>query len=184
MTADAIRRSAARTATFVAVPVAIAVLLLSALAFNGFGSNVPATGPVTMTARELPPHVAALCQAVVADLPESTAGHARRPVTAGAEQNAAYGDPPITVECGTTLPNVGLTDEVFNIAPPGSEGGVCWYPAAGDNATVWTTVDRTVPVTITVPGPPDAAAQPIAPLSAAVGGNIPVRDAFPSGCTG
>lgn len=192
MTSDPIRRSAARTATFVAVPVAVAVLLGSALAFGGLGSEpaepdatgTAATGPVTMSARDLPPDVAALCQAVIADLPDTAAGHARRPVTAGAEQNAAYGDPPITLECGTTLPTVGLTDEVLNIASPGETAGVCWYPVNGENATVWTTVDRTVPVTITVPGPREAAAQAIAPFSAAVGDNLPLRDTFPTGCTG
>jgi hypothetical protein len=188
MTADPVRRAAARTATFVAVPVAAAVLLVSAFAFNGFGTGPPppaATGPVTMTERELTPEAAALCQAVIADLPlDEAAGHARRPVTAGAEQNAAYGDPPITVECGTALPTVGLTDEVFNIAAPGSQGGVCWYPAAGNDATIWTTVDRTIPVTITIPGPRDGAAQAITPFIEAVGTNLPVRETFPTGCRG
>jgi hypothetical protein len=187
VTSDPIRRSAARTATFIAVPVAVAVLLVSALAFGGFGAQPPApvaTGPVTMAERDLAPEIAELCRAVIADLPETAAGYERRAVTAGAEQDAAYGDPPLTLECGTTQPNVGLTDDVFNIAPPGGSAGVCWYPVAGDNATVWTTVDRTVPVTVTVPGPAQAAAQSIPPFSAAVGANLPLRDDVPFGCTG
>ena len=187
MTSDPIRRSAARTATFVAVPAAVAVLLVSVLAFGGFGAQPPApaaTGPVTMSQRDLAPDVAELCRAVIADLPETVAGHARRPVTAGAEQNAAYGDPPLTLECGTQLPAVGLTDDVFNIAPPGESAGVCWYPVTEDGATRWTTIDRAVPVTVTVPGPADASAQSIPPFSAAVGANLPLRDDVPFGCTG
>jgi hypothetical protein len=184
---DPVRRSAARTATLVAVPVAVAVLLISAFAFNGFGTPAPApvaTGPVTMTARELPPEVAAVCRAVIADLPADAAGRARRSVTAGAEQNAAYGDPPITLECGTPYPTVEPTADVFNLVPPDADGGVCWYPVDGDNATIWTTVDRQVAVTVTVPGPRDAAAQAVTPFLVPIGANVPVRDTFPSGCGG
>lgn len=181
---DPIRRSAALTATLVAVPVALAVLLISAFAFGGFGQEPPATGPVTMTERELSPEVAGLCQAVIADLPDAVAEHARRPVSAGAEQNAAYGDPAITLECGTAQPTVGLTDDVFNLVSPGSTAGVCWYPVAGDNATIWTTADREVAVTVTVPGPREAAAQLVVPFSTPVGANLPLRDSFPTGCTG
>ncbi|HEY7226131.1 MAG TPA: DUF3515 family protein [Micromonosporaceae bacterium] len=191
MASDPVRRKAARTATIVAVPIALAVLAVSALAFGGFGSKAPppeATGPVAMTTRGLTDDTVQLCQLVIANLPDSVAGHARRPVTAGSEQNAAYGDPPITVECGTPPPTVGTTDEVFKFVSVGDDGklyGVCWYPAAGDGRTVWTSVDRTVPVTVTVPGSPDGSGQLVAPFSVAVGENIPLRDAgaIPTGCS-
>src|SRR5262245_4128122 len=83
--ADPTRRSAARIATYVAIPIALAVLLISVLMF-GLG---PATGPVTMSARPLSPEFAEVCRLIVADLPESVPGHNRRPVTDGSEQNAA-----------------------------------------------------------------------------------------------
>jgi hypothetical protein len=174
-------------ATFIAVPVAAAVLLISAFAFDGFGPGDPepaATGPVTMAERELGTDAFVTCELLIADLPDTLAGKARRPVSAGSQQNAAYGDPPIMVECGTTVPPIGLTDEVFNLAPPGAEGGVCWYPVYGEDSTAWTTVDRTVPVTVTVPGDPDASGQSVIPFSAPVGENIPPRDAddIPTGC--
>ena len=54
---DPIRRSAARAATLVAVPVGLAVLLVSALVYDGFGTDEPApaaTGPVALAARDLP----------------------------------------------------------------------------------------------------------------------------------
>ena len=185
---DPVRRGAARTATLVAVPVALGVLLVSALAYGGFGTDEPApaaTGPVTMAARDLQDETAVACQKLIADLPETAAGHARRAVTAGAEQNAAYGDPAITLECGTAQATVGLTDEVFNLAPPGgSGGGVCWYPAAGDNATIWTTVDRRVPVTVTVPGAREGSAQSLVAFVAAIGTDLPQREPaeIPTGC--
>jgi hypothetical protein len=187
MPADPVRRGAARTATVVAVPVTVVVLVISALVFGGFDTADPApaaTGPVTMTTRPLPPDTASLCRLVVSDLPETVAGHARRAVSAGAEQNAAYGDPPITFECGTLPPAVGETAEVFNLAPPGANAGVCWFMVDGDNRTLWTTVDREVPVTVTVPGPRAGSAQSVVPFSEAVGTNLPLRDAdaIPSGC--
>ena len=99
-------------------------------------------------------------------------------MSAGSEQNAAYGDPPIIVECGTEMPAVGDTDLVYPLS------GVCWYSATEADRTVWTTVDRTVPVTVTVPGPPEGAAQVVVPLSSAIGTNLPLRDTTPTGCSG
>jgi hypothetical protein len=175
---DPIRRRAATIATLVAVPVALAVLLISVFVFGGAPSPDPVpTSPVTVAQRELSPEVTGLCQAVIADLPDTAAGQARRPVTAGSEQNAAYGDPPIILECGTTLPTVGDTDLVYPLS------GVCWYSVTEADRSVWTTVDRTVPVTVTVPGPADGAAQFVIPFSEAIAANLPLRDTIPTGCT-
>jgi hypothetical protein len=176
---DPIRRGAARTATLVALPVAVAFVLISVFVVGGVGPSpqVAATGPVAMPTRELSDDVQVLCQLVIANLPAALAGHARRPVSAGAEQNAAYGDPPITVECGTAQPTItDPTDEVYPLS------GVCWYPVVDSNHTVWTTIDRTVPVTVTVPGPSQGSAQSVAPLSDAIGTHIPLRDNVPAGC--
>jgi hypothetical protein len=175
---DPIRRRAAIIATLVAVPIALAVLLIGVFVVGGGQPGPVATGPVTVAERDLSPEVAGLCQAVIADLPDTAAGQARRPVSAGSEQNAAYGDPPIVVECGTTLPAVGDTDLVYPLS------GVCWYSVTEADRTVWTTVDRTVPVTVTVPGPSDGAAQFVVPFSDAIGTNLPLRDTIPTGCSG
>jgi hypothetical protein len=188
MATDPIRRGAARTATLMAVPIAAVVLVVSALAFGGLGTDPPApaaTGPVTMATRDLPPDTAAACQLLVSRLPETVAGHARRRVTAGLDQNAAYGDPPITFECGMPMPTVGETDDVFNLAPPGANAGICWYPIDGDNGTVWTTVDRQIPVTVTVPGPREGSAQSVVPFAQAIGENLSLRtqDDIPAGCS-
>ena len=182
MALDPVRRSAARTATLVAVPLAIAVAVISLLTFGGFGTDPPvppgpaATGPVTMTAPALPPEVVPVCRQIVADLPETVAGHARRPVTAGPEQNAAFGDPPITLACGAPAPTFPATDDVYTLS------GVCWHAVPGGDTTAWTTVDRAVPVTVTVPGPSDGSGQSVLPFSEAVGPNDPRLETFPSGC--
>ncbi len=46
-----------------------------------------------------PSDAAGVCRRSTAQLPATVVGRHRRPVS-GAEQNAAYGDPPITVACG------------------------------------------------------------------------------------
>jgi hypothetical protein len=176
--ADPVRRSAALTATLVAVPVAVAVALIGLLTYHGEppAPAPAATSPVTMTAAALSTDAGPVCQTVVAHLPDTVAGHARRPVTAGAEQNAAYGDPPITMACGTGQPTVDPTADVITLS------GVCWLAEPGSGRTAWTTVDRAIPVTVTVPGAAEGSAQFVVPFSAAVATADPRRDTAPSGC--
>lgn len=178
---DPVRRSAARTATLVAVPVAIAIVVISLLAYGRSAPPTPpagpvATGPVDMATRTLTADAVPVCQAVVAHLPNTVAGLARRPVSDGPEQNAAYGDPPITVACGTAQPTFEPTATVYPLS------GVCWYAETQPGNTAWTTVDRTIPITVTVPGPSEGSAQSVIPFSAPVAANDPPRDAVPSGC--
>jgi Protein of unknown function (DUF3515) len=177
--ADPVRRSAALTATLVAVPVTVVVALIGFLAYGGeppAPSAPAATTPVTMAAEALSAEAVPVCQAVVAHLPDTVAGQARRPVTAGAEQNAAYGDPPITLACGTSQPAVDPTADVITLS------GVCWLAAPGSASNAWTTVDRAIPVTVTVPGPSEGSAQSVVPFSAAVATADPRLATAPSGC--
>lgn len=178
--ADPVRRGAALTATLVAVPMAVAVALIGILTYGGEPPtptpSQAATTPVTMTAAALTAEAVPICQTVVAHLPDTVAGHARRPVTAGAEQNAAYGDPPITMACGTSQPTIDPTADVITLS------GVCWFAAPGSGSTAWTTVDRAVPVTVTVPGAAEGSAQSVAPFSTAVATANPRRNTAPSGC--
>lgn len=156
MNSDRGTGSAARIATGVAVPVALlaGVITFQAMKPTGSGSPQPdsstaaaaqPTGPVPMPATPLTDRPAAVCRALAARLPERLGNLARRPVTAGAEQNAAYGEPPVTLACGRPGPS----------APPDAQylrlNGVCWYAANGPNSTVWSLVDREVPVLVTVP---------------------------------
>jgi hypothetical protein len=181
--ADPTRRQAARVATLVALPVAIIVALLSLWRYGAFDRpaaappTVPApTSPVTMAATPLAPDAVEICRQVVAKLPESINGSARRPVTAGAEQNAAYGEPPLTLTCGTTQPSYGPTAELAVL------GKVCWYQRPANAGTEWTTVDRKVPVTVFVPGPVGGSAQWVIPFSAPVAAAQPQLANISTGC--
>jgi hypothetical protein len=187
--ADPAHRSAARLATLIALPAALLVAFLSAWALGGLerarnvptdptvaASTAPATGPVPVPARGLAPDVAAVCRRVVAGLPATIAPGARRPVSGDVEYSAAYGDPPVVLRCGTAMPSVPSTAVL-----PGLNG-VCWYAVAVGGSTEWTTVDRTVPVTVVVPGPADGSAQSVIAFSNPIARADPPRPDPPSGC--
>jgi hypothetical protein len=151
---DRSTRQAAIWATAVSLPLAVLVLLFLFSRINGPGPSdgptaAPAphpTTPVEMAAPALTPRAAMVCRALLSRLPASIDGRVQRPVTAGIEQNAAYGDPPITVSCGVAPTTYPLTDEVWSALD------VCWHlssaPAGG---AVWETVDREVPIRVTIP---------------------------------
>jgi Protein of unknown function (DUF3515) len=175
--ADEVTRQAARLATIVTVPVVLLAGVLVFVLVGGAGGDggepaaspsprPQATGPVAMPARKLTARQATVCRALLSQLPHAIRDRAQRPVTAGAEQNAAYGDPPITLACGTTVPSFPPTDTVLKT------NTICWYAKTGPDGSVWTTLDREVPVTVTMPAGYEQAAQWViefaAPLTAAV----------------
>jgi len=119
-----------------------------------------------MAAPALTARAATVCRALLSKLPATVDDRAQRPVTAGVEQNAAYGEPPITVACGGAPATFPLTDEVWSALQ------VCWHlssePATG--AAVWETVDREVPVRITIPSAydPQVATAFAGPIAASI----------------
>jgi hypothetical protein len=187
--ADPARRSAARLATLVALPTAVLVAILSAWALGGLerardrptdpgpsAVDGPATEPVAVPERTLPPDVAPVCRRVLAGLPTAIPTGARRPVNGDVGHSAAYGDPPVVLRCGTAMPSVPETAEVATL------DGVCWYAVAAAGSTELTTVDRVVPVTVTVPGPVAGSAQSVIGFSNAIARADPRRADAPSGC--
>jgi Protein of unknown function (DUF3515) len=160
---DAVTRSAARLALFIALPIALVAGLGAFWALGGFGTAAPGTSrtapgapgtsapganaPVAMPARSLPPSEATMCLAFVAHLPATVRGLAQRPVTAGHEQNAAYGEPPIKISCGgRSLPSTAPDAVLWTLS------GICWYAdQSRPDTTTWTTLDRRAPVTVTLP---------------------------------
>ena len=165
---DPAARSAALWATAIAVPVAVLVGLLifsqvirhaEPKATPSAAASAPVavpSAPVQMAAPRLDARPAAVCLAVTSQLPTTLRDLPARKVTAGPEQNAAYGEPPITVACGgprpvmcTTMTDtngcVPLDTELLNM------NGVCWFAAPQTGQTAFTTMDREVPVTVTVP---------------------------------
>ncbi|HET6211432.1 MAG TPA: DUF3515 family protein [Micromonosporaceae bacterium] len=169
-------RDARRIATLAAIPVALLVGLAVFAAQGGFARED--TGPVTMAAPALGPRAAALCRALLAELPGSLRDRKRRPVTAGAEQNAAYGDPPITLGCAAgPAPSIAPETMVYGLS------GVCWVAQLNSRGSVWTTVDREVPVTVTVPEAYSEPGQWVIEFSGPLVAAIPSISA-PPGCRG
>jgi hypothetical protein len=185
--ADPAARHAARLATLVALPVA---LLVGVGAFWLFGrhSAAPtgagpsarprATASVTMPAAALSGQAATVCRALVSQLPDTVRDLARRPVGAGTEQNAAWGDPPLTLACGVPPDAVGQTDFLPSL------NGVCWHTRPVPGGTAWTTVDRQVPVTVTVPGQYTSPGAWVQEFTSAVTASVPSAATKPTGCSG
>jgi hypothetical protein len=178
---DPVVRRAARVAAFVALPVtlAVAVLLIRVTgAPPGDDSQAPAaeaTAPVSVTTRALAPRDAKVCRALLARLPAAVRGERQRPVTTGAEQNAAYGEPPLVLRCGA--PTVTLPAASAETVYPLSR--VCWVPDR--TGRVWTTLDRDVPVSVTVPKTLSEPGQWVAAFSRYVA-TTPEGGSPPSGC--
>lgn len=174
---DPDRRRAARLATIVAVPVALLVGLISYTVLSTHASSQPpvtpqtlstgSTSDVPMPAPSLSATPATMCLAFVAALPDKLNNLLPRPVSAGREQNAAYGDPPITAACGVAPAVVSSGAEAFTI------GQVCWYEETGPATTVWTTLDRAVPVRVTVPDSYTSPGQWVTPFANALVAAVP-----------
>ena len=173
--------SPARTATLVAVPVALLAGFLVFWSLGGLAGapqagasgDPQATTPVSVPAPSLDATTADACRALLAALPASVRDRRQRPVTGGAEQNAAYGDPPIVLSCGVTKPSVPQVADLIGIS------GVCWWPEERSDRDVYTTVDRQVPVRVTVPKVYSASAQWVATFSAAITGSLATVPAQP-----
>ncbi|MEU4471179.1 DUF3515 family protein [Micromonospora sp. NPDC023888] len=180
-------RGAALLATVIALPI---TLLVAVLAFTKLTPDAPAaapspsattarvqsTTPVEMAAPALAARPATVCRALLSQLPTSIRDLAQRPVTAGPEQNAAYGDPALTVACGGTEPTFPATDEVWTV------NRVCWHLAEQGEETVLTTVDRETSIEVRVPR---AYAQPlqwVPAISSTIVASVPSGGAIPSGC--
>jgi hypothetical protein len=186
---DQFSRSAVKIATLVAVPVGVVAGIVAFVVLAGVlgGRAGPApsppapsppapvaTAPVALAERDLGERERTACRALLSQLPGSVRDLAQRPVTAGPEQNAAFGDPPITLECGVPRAGFAPTDQVWRV------DDVCWYPS--DEGTTLVTVDREVPVRVRVPDPYGAPLQWAAEFSGSIASTILSLDQPPSGC--
>lgn len=186
---DGTTRRAALIATLVALPVTVVV---AGLAFAQLAPDEPAaspspsattaraqsTAPVEMAAPALAERPATVCRALLSQLPSTVRDLQQRPVTAGPEQNAAYGDPALTVACGGAEPAVGDTDDVWLV------NKVCWHATEQADATVLTTLDRETAVTVRVPRAYEQPLQWVAPIADTVVASVPSAGEAPTGCQG
>ncbi|MEV4638600.1 DUF3515 family protein [Actinoplanes sp. NPDC049548] len=192
-------RSAALWATVVAVPVAVLVGLVIFFQMVPDDGPVPAatatrpavvpSTPVQMAAPKLAARPAQVCLAVTSQLPEKVRDLVARRVSAGPEQNAAYGEPAITVACGVAQPRTckSLDETGSGCVPLDSEllnmNRVCWYAEQQADATAFTTMDREVPVRVTVPRQYEQSAQWANEFSdVVVKTDKSISEGVPSGC--
>jgi hypothetical protein len=197
---DRTTRTAALWATAVAVPIMllVGVLIFSRVINTAEQANRPAaavttpavvpSAPVPMAAPKLSARAAAVCLAVTSQLPATVRELPARTVSAGPEQNAAYGEPPITVACGLPQPAMCATlTESKSCVPLDTEllnmNAVCWYADQQTGQTAFTTMDRAVPVTVTVPTSYQQGAQWANEFSDIVVETDPsITKGVPSGC--
>ncbi|GAB7050582.1 DUF3515 family protein [Catenuloplanes indicus] len=182
---DRTTRTAALWATAVAVPAALAVGIIAVSSLpSATPSATPASGapqpastvPVEMAAPALDDDETVACRALTSQLPVTVRNLAQRPVSAGPEQNVAYGDPAITVACGGEQPSFLATDLVYPL------NKVCWHATETPDASIWTTVDRRVPVTVTIPKSYDSPGQWTTEFSTTVLSTLLSREDVPTGC--
>ncbi|WP_430783982.1 DUF3515 domain-containing protein [Actinoplanes sp. G11-F43] len=196
-TEDRTKRIAALWATAVAVPVTVLVGVLAFATINPDKSDETSAAPVSipsspvvMDAPELDERASTVCLAVTSQLPAAIRDLPGRPVSAGPEQNAAYGEPAITVSCGVPQPE---TCKVPNDSTPGCVpmdtellimNNVCWYAAPGSGTSTITTMDREVAVRVTVPGSYENPAQWANEFSDTIVKTVKSKEigTMPSGC--
>lgn len=186
---DQTTRSAAKLAALIAIPIALlaglGTFLLLRDAFTppppaAAPTETPApvpTEPVAMAAPALGEWEEIVCRAVLARLPTEVNGLPQRSVTAGPEQNAAYGEPPVTVACGVPAVEYEPTEELLRLGP------VCWQARQLDGGSRWTTLDREVPVQVWVPDAYGSPSQQVVDVSNTVALTVRSGGDPPSGCT-
>ena len=109
--------------------------------------------PLPVTVPPAPPEAEAPCTAVMGALPLELAGETSRLVDSDTPYAYAWGDPAVVLVCGVDPPAgyvVGASTFVIS--------GVEWFVDDSDpDVVVWTTVDRNVPVQVSVPTSTDSA---------------------------
>ena len=92
----------------------------------------------------LPPRAVDVCERVVTALPDELAPDVARRVTAPpSTATAAWGEPPVTLRCGTEPGS--RRDDLYEL------DGVLWAMHDSGDSRTWTTVAAKVPVQVVVP---------------------------------
>jgi hypothetical protein len=178
-------RLPAVAATVVAVPVAvvagIAVFNAMAPAAREADPAHEDLSPVSVAVPELSDEDAVICLALTATAPDTAGGMEARPVeasgaseTVAAEAVMAYGDPATVATCGAEPVAVEDTAVVFKL------NGVCWF--SDEEGLEWTTLDRQVPVAVSVPEGNEQPVDVLNDLSTVIGEKVPAAADAPSGC--
>ena len=130
-----------------------------------------ATAAVTVAAPPSPDdRTQAACVKVFAALPVQLDGLNPRKTETDSSFVAAWGDPPIVLRCGVVKPSIFGTTQAAQLV---DVNGVLWQPDPRKSETVYTSVDRSVYVEVTVPAGQD---QPLSSLT-------PALTSLPATCT-
>jgi hypothetical protein len=166
-------------ATAFALPVTVLLaFLLTAHLDTGSGSGRPAqpssTGPLPGVTVAAPPSpdtaTQQACVKVFAKLPVQLGSLPPRKTDTNSSFVAAWGDPAVVLRCGVARPAALGTPQAAQLLDVNS---VIWQPVPQKMQTVYTTVDRSVYIEVSVPAGAD---QPLPLLAAAV-------QALPQLCT-
>ncbi|SDD33990.1 DUF3515 family protein [Glycomyces harbinensis] len=174
-------RLPAIVATLVAVPVAVVagIVVFNAIAPEADESVLVQEdlAPVSVEAPELSEDAAVVCLALTATAPQEAGGLEARPVEGGeraAESVMAYGDPAVVATCGAAPVEVEDTAAVYKL------NGVCWF--SDEEGAVWTTLDRQVPVSVSVPAEHEQPVDVLNDLSNVIAEKVPAAETAPTGC--
>lgn len=172
------KRSAARLAAYVALPIAV----VAGIAFFAIRSSTlpkvepsaspsaSSSGPVTVVAPPAAPATTvALCGKVIGSLPIELDGKHSRAVSTAPDRVVAWGDPPVILRCGVAPVSYPPDANLLGI------NGVTWYGKAVGANVVFTSIDRKVPIEITVPANKGNPSDPIAVLSTPIGRAVPPK---------
>jgi hypothetical protein len=177
-------RRNALIATAVALPVTVLIAFILA---NGHGSggsspsssasgSAAALPAITVTAPVPTAEVDAACSKLLAGVPATLDGLARRPVISSSPYIWAWGDPAVTMRCGVERP-AGVSAQSTDVWVSSGTGQtatslVTWDPVNTKDTNNFTTVDRAVYIELDVPA--KAYRQPpLAPISDWINSALP-----------
>ena len=114
--------------------------------------------------------VAAVCERLVAAMPDRVLDAEARETTPDSPLTAAWGDPPIEATCGVAAPAemARAQSQCFEV------NGVGWFAAPAGNGVVFTTIGRKVYVEVAVPHRYAPEANALTDLSGAISQHDPV----------
>jgi uncharacterized protein DUF3515 len=161
-------------ATAIAVPVTVLLAFLLTAGHSDDPEPAPSSSVLAAVTVPAPPTpdtaTETACVKVFAELPVQLGQLVPRRTDTDSSFVAAWGEPAVVLRCGVAKPAVFGTAEAAQLVEVNS---VLWQPDPQRDRTVYTTVDRSVYIDVTVPADAD---QPLPLLAPAV-------SALPALCT-
>lgn len=138
-------------------------LALALVLLAGCAGPVPVEEPTPDAA------ATAVCEPLLAALPDTVDGQSRRETRPG-RFTAAWGDPPISVRCGVPRPAaLSSTSSCFEV------DGVGWFAEPAEGGHLFTTIGRAAFVEVGVPADYAPEANVLVDLAGAINEHDPVR---------